>query len=67
VEGSGFDAKSTVRVGDKKRDSVFTNAGLLVVTLTSEDLERPGKLPVVVVAGTQGGGTSAAVELAVAG
>lgn len=67
VEGSGFDAKSTVKVGDKTRDSVFKNAGLLVVTLSSEDLERPGKLPVVVVAGTQGGGTSAAVELAVAG
>lgn len=67
VEGSGFDAKATVKVGDNKRDSVFKNGGLLVVTLSSEDLERPGKLPVVVVAGTQGGGTSAAVELAVAG
>lgn len=67
VEGSGFDAGSAVKIGDKKRDSVFKNAGLLVVTLSSEDLERPGKLPVVVVAGTQGGGTSAAVELAVAG
>lgn len=67
VIGSGFDDKSTVKVGDKKRDSVFKNAGLLVVTLSPEDLERPGKLPVVVVAGTQGGGTSAAVELPVAG
>lgn len=67
VEGSGFDPKATVKVGDNKRDSVFKNGGLLVVTLSSEDLERPGKLPVVVVAGTQGGGTSAAVELAVAG
>lgn len=67
VEGSGFDANSTVKVGDKKRDSVFKNAGLLVVTLSSEDLAKAGKLPIVVVAGTQGGGTSAAVELAVAG
>lgn len=67
VEGNGFDPKSTVKVGDKKRDSVFKNAGLLVVTLSSEDLAKAGKLPVVVTAGTQGGGTSAAVELAVVG
>lgn len=67
VVGSGFDDKSTVEVGDKKRDSVFKNAGLLVVTLSSEDLAKAGKLPVVVTAGTQGGGTSAAVELAVVG
>lgn len=66
VVGSGFDDKATVKVGDKKRDSVFANAGLLVVTLTSEDLARPGKLPVVVTAGKDGGGTSAAVDLAVA-
>lgn len=67
VEGGGFDAKSTVKVGDRKRDSVFTNAGLLVVTLSPEDLAKAGKLPIVVSAGAEGGGTSAAVELAVAG
>lgn len=67
VEGSGFDAKSTVKVGDRKRDSVFTNAGLLVVTLSPEDLAKAGKLPIVVSAGAEDGGTSAAVELAVAG
>lgn len=65
VEGSGFDAKSTVKVGDKKRDSVFKNAGLLVVTLSSEDLTKAGKLPVVVTAGAEGGGTSAEASLAV--
>ncbi|WP_284215277.1 MULTISPECIES: hypothetical protein [Alphaproteobacteria] len=67
VEGSGFDAKSTVKVGDKKRDSVFKTAGLLVVTLSSEDLAKAGKLPVVVMAGTQNGGASVEVELAVVG
>ncbi len=65
VEGSGFDAKSTVKVGDKKRDSVFKNAGLLLVTLSSEDLAKAGKLPVVVTAGAEGGGTSAEASLAV--
>lgn len=65
VEGSGFDAKSTVKVGGKKRDSVFRNAGLLVVTLSSEDLAKVGKLPVVVTAGAEGGGTSAEASLAV--
>lgn len=65
VEGSGFDARSVVKVGGKKRDSVFRNAGLLIVTLSSEDLAKAGKLPVVVTAGTEGGGTSAEVFLAV--
>ena len=65
VEGSGFDARSVVKVDGKKRDSVFRNAGLLIVTLSSEDLAKAGKLPVAVAASTEGGGTSAEVFLAV--
>lgn len=65
VSGSGFDAQSVVKVGGKARDSEFKGNGLLLVTLSPEDLSKAGKLPVVVTAGGDKGGTSEMVVLAV--
>lgn len=63
VTGSGFDAQSVVKVGGKPRNSEFKGAGLLFVTLASEDLAKADKLPVVVTAGGDKGGTSESVTL----
>lgn len=65
VTGTGFVSSSTVQVNGSARTTTFVSATQLSFSPTVADLAQPGTLAVTVSNAAPGGGTSAAVNIAV--
>lgn len=66
VTGTGFAPTSVVQVAGVTRATAFVSPTTLRIGMTATDIANPATIPITVVTGTPGGGTSAAVNFTVA-
>lgn len=62
VTGIGFAPTSVVQVAGVSRATAFVSSTRLTIAMTAADIASPATIPITVVTGTPGGGTSAAVN-----
>ena len=66
VNGSNFNSSSTVRFGGSNRTTTLVSSSRLTAQITPADIATAGSYPITVFNAAPGGGTSNAVNLAVA-